>query len=572
MPHLSIILWLPLAFAFAGFFMPGKSVRWLSLGGSLLTLALVVAYLFDFESAKSGLQHPTDENWISALGVHYQLGIDGLNVWLLLLAAVGFTFSIAWSALKDDAASLERPQQYYFHLGLAQTAVIGALIAQDLILFVAFFDLMLIPFFFLTAQWGEGADRTKAVTKMVIYTLVGSLLMLVGAIALGVLATPDGQQVSFSFADLAQRAVPEGSQGWIFACFAAAFLVKMPAFPIHGWLRDGYKAMPLPVLAVFSGVLSKVAIYGFLRVALPLLPQGAADLRWVVLIIAVLSILYASSIALTTTDARLVLAFSSVAQLGFITLGVFSFRTDGASGALLQSVNHGLVVLPAFLAVGVLSARAGGSEDIRDMGGVAFRAPIFAVLFVIVTYAVLAMPGSANFVGEFLILRGTWEGASIALAVVASLGVALAAVYALRLFIRTTHNRVGPRVTSRELRPAELVLLAVPVALILALAVYPQKTIHAGERAATRSVLGAAVAADPEGARKMLADDARTGGEAAVELAGEAAGRPSGSAAEEPATPGQQSGAPQGDVPIDPTTGQPVPGGSSTPATPGAGR
>jgi len=588
MPHLSIILWLPLAFALAGLLLPRPLVRWLALGGSLLGLALTIGYALDFESATPGLQHPTDETWIGALGVHYALGLDGLNVWLLLLSAVGFAFTFAWSALGDGpgGAGEERPGTFYFHLGLAQTGVIGALIAQDLLLFVAFFDLMLIPFFFLAAGWGSdppGSDRIRATIKMVVYTLVGSLLMLVGAVAIGVLATPDGESISFAFADLAQRGVPEGSQGWIFACFAAAFLVKMPAFPIHGWLREGYKALPLPVLAVFSGVLSKVAVYGFLRVALPLLPHGAADLRWVVLIVAVLSILYASSIALTTVDARLVLGFSSIAQLGFITLGVFSFRTDGASGAILQSVNHGLVVLPAFLAVGILSARAGGSEDIRDMGGVAFRAPIFAVLFVVVTYAVLAMPGSANFVGEFLILRGAWEGASIALAAVASIGVALAAVYALRLFIRTTHNRVGPKVVSRDLSPSELVLLGIPVLLIVALAVHPQQTLRASDRASTQAVLGAAAAVDPKAAQEMLAEstlgkDPRAAQAAASQSASGASGTggaadpgavdPAASEPVDPATGGEVPVDPTTGEPIDPSTGQPVDPASSEPVDP----
>jgi NADH-quinone oxidoreductase subunit M len=574
MLHLSILLWLPLAIALVGLVVPRALVRWVALGGSLLTLALAIGFLVDFESATPGLQHATDETWIGALGVHYALGLDGLNAWLLLLAAVGFTFTFAWSALGGGGvAEVDRPGTYYFHLGVAYTGVIGALVAQDLLLFVAFFDLMLIPFFFLAVGWGTdppGSDKVRAVTRMVVYTLVGSLLMLVGAVAIGVLATPDGQSISFSFADLAQRGVPEGSQGWIFACFAAAFLVKMPAFPIHGWLREGYKTLPLPVLAVFSGVLSKVAVYGFLRVALPLLPSGAADLRWVVLIIAVLSILYASSIALTTVDARLVLGYSSIAQLGFITLGVFSFRTDGASGAILQSVNHGLVVLPAFLAVGILASRAGGSEDIRDMGGVAFRAPIFAILFVVVTYAVLAMPGTSNFVGEFLILRGVWEGASIALACVAAIGVALAAVYALRLFIRTTHNRVGPKVVSRDLSPSELLLLGVPVLLIVALAVHPQQTLRASDRASTQSVLGAAAAADPEKARSML-EESSVGREAAATGAAGAQGAAGAAGQAVDPTTGQPAD-PSGAVPVDPSTGQAIDPTTGQPVDPSGGQ
>ncbi|MEV4420273.1 NADH-quinone oxidoreductase subunit M [Patulibacter sp. NPDC049589] len=564
MLHLSILLWLPAAFGLLGLLVPSRSARWVGLLGAVLALALSIVFVLDFDAGGAQYQHVTDTTWISALGVRYQLAVTGLNVWLVLLTTVGFAFSMAWISF-TELGTHERAKHVVLHLGIAQSAVLGALLAQDLILFVAFFDLMLIPFFFITAQFGNG-DRVPATIKMIVYTLVGSLLMLVAAIAVGVLATPSGQSVSYNLAEIAARGVPKGSQGWLFACFAAAFLVKMPAFPIHGWLADGYKAMPLPILAVFSGVLSKVAIYGFLQIALPLLPQGTADLRWVVLILAVLSILYASSLALTTFNARLVLAYSSVAQLGFITLGVMSLRPDGASGALLQSVNHGVAVFGAFLAVAILSKRTGGSEDLRDMGGAATKAPIFAVLFVVVTYAVLAMPGTANFVGEFLILRGAWEGTAPGLAIVASLGVALAAVYALRLFIRGSHNRVGPTVEPREGTRPELALLAVPVILIVALAFHPQQTVDAADDATARSVLPAAARVGESHVEKILRSDpelARLTPPAAFSSKAAPAAAAVTPAAE-PATSGSAS---QSDPATDPNTGQQVPssgGGAGT--------
>ncbi len=502
MLHLSILLWLPLAVGLLGLLVPNRTARWVAIGGGLLAVAISIAFVVDFDTSAGTLQRVTSEPWIEVFGVGYDLALSGLNVWLILLTTVGFAFATGWLATTDYGKG-DRARQLYLHFGLAQTGVLGALMAQDVILFVAFFDLMLIPFFFLTVMFGNG-DRVPAVIKMVVYTLVGSLLMLVAAVAIGVLSTPSGQSISFSIQTIAERGVPEGSQGWLFACFAAAFLVKMPAFPFHGWLADGYKAMPLPVLAVFSGILSKIAAFGFLLIALPLLPEGVADLRWIVLILAVISILYGSLIALTTTNARLVLAYSSVAQLGFITLGIFSLRTDGATGALLQSVNHGVAVFGAFLAVAILSQRAGGSEDLRDMGGVATRAPVFAVFFVIVTYAVLALPGTANFLGEILILRGLWEGPSVALAVVASLGIALAAVYALRLFILSSHNRVGPQAEPREASKVQLALLAVPVVVILALAVHPQQILRASDIAATQAVYPAAAVIDPVEADEMV--------------------------------------------------------------------
>ena len=229
----------------------------------------------------------------------------------------------------------------------------------------------------------------------------------------------------------------------------------MPSFPFHGWMPDAYRNMPLPVLAVFSGVVSKVAAYGFLRIALPLFPEAVADWQLILLVIALLSIVYGSVVAFTQTNIRLILGYSSIAQLGFITLGIFALDPEGrgAQGALLQAVNHGLVVAPLFLIAALLAARAAGSEDLRDMGGIGTRAPVLATLFLIVTLATLAMPGSANFVGEFFILLGVFQS-KLAVAIIASTGVVLASVYALRLYIRAMHNREGPAVTSFEMSAA----------------------------------------------------------------------------------------------------------------------
>ena len=226
----------------------------------------------------------------------------------------------------------------------------------------------------------------------------------------------------------------------------------MPSFPFHGWMPDAYRTMPLPALAFFSGVVSKVAAYGFLRLVLPLFPAAVEDFHTILLILAVVSILYGSMQAFTQTNARLILGYSSVAQLGFITLGIFAIDAagQGAQGALLQAVNHGLVVAPLFFVIALLADRAEGSEDIRDYGGIAFRAPVLAVLFLIAALATLAMPGSANFAGEFLILLGTFDSVQ-AIAIIASIGVVLASVYALRMYIRSMHNRVGPKVESFDI-------------------------------------------------------------------------------------------------------------------------
>jgi len=498
---LTILLWLPLAAVLVGALMPRRAVAAPALLGALGTLGISVWLIADYSGSERGLQHVVDETWISQLGIHYKLGVDGLNVFLIALTALLFSAAILSASFRE----WERTRAFYFWVGLAETAVLGALLAQDLALFVAFFDLMLVPFVFLTGQWG-GRDRVRATIKFVIYTLVGSLLMLTAAVATGVIATPEGGSISFALSDLRAHILPSGSQDWIFLFFAAAFLVKMPAFPLHGWMPDAYRAMPIEVLTEFSGVLSKVGAYGFLRIALPLFPDAAAKFQTLLLLVALASILYGSAMAYTATHARLIAGYSSVAQMGFITLGIFALRDAGVQGALLQMVNHGLVVAPLLLIIGHLAARAGGSEDIRDMGGIAFRAPVLASLFLIVALANLAMPGATNFVGEFYILLGIFQ-AKVVIAIVAFTGVALAAVYTLRMFIRTMHNRVGPKVASRELAVRdELVLVPLAVA-ILALSVYPQIALERGEQSTKSSIRPAAAALEARAHGATLAKE-----------------------------------------------------------------
>jgi NADH-quinone oxidoreductase subunit M len=466
---LSILLWLPLALALLATLLPGRLVGRGAAVLSLIPLGIAISFVARFHAADPGLQFVTDRVWISALGIHYKLGLNGLNLALVLLTTVLFTLSLAWSALRE----VDRPKYYYFHFGLAESAVLGAFLAQDLILFVAFFDLMLIPFYFLVGSWGAG-ERVRATIKMVIYTAVGSFLMLAAAIAAGVLASNDhGTALNFTFSALQHLPLSRTDQYWIFLGFAVAFLVKMPIAPFHGWLAEAYKSMPIAAVAVFSGVVAKVASYGFLQIVLPLFPTASHHFQMLLLIIALVSIMWGTAIAFTTRDARLIIAYSSVAQMGFILLGIFSLQPQGGQGALLQMINHGVVTAASFFVLAAVAARAGGSESLDDLGGEAFRAPLLATLFVIVTFANLAMPGSANFIGEFMILLGAFNS-HIAIAIVASIAVIGAAFYALRLFIGAMHNRVASGVSSREVGLSEAIAI-VPLALIiLVLAFYPQ--------------------------------------------------------------------------------------------------
>jgi NADH-quinone oxidoreductase subunit M len=480
--HLSILLFWPLLLALLGALAPRAVAPLFALVGALIPLGYAVILIVDFDPAARGLQYLTDDAWIDELGIRYTLGIDGLNLWLIALTALAFAAAALWLALRPPV----RPKLFTLHLGIAEAAVLGAFLAQDLALFVLFFDLMLVPFYFLLGQWG-GPERVQAAMKMVIYTLVGSLLMLAGAVAVAVLSPT--QELTFSIAELRANLAGEGTQKLLFVAFALAFLIKMPAFPFHGWMPDAYRTMPLPALAFFSGVVSKVAAYGFLRLVLPLFPAAAEDFQTILLLLALVSILYGSIQAFTQTNTRLILGYSSVAQLGFITLGIFALDAagQGAQGALLQAINHGLVVAPLFFVIALLAERSEGSEDIRDYGGIAFRAPVLAVLFLITTLATLAMPGSANFAGEFLILLGVFDSVQ-AIAIIASIGVVLASVYALRMYIRSMHNRVGPRVQSFDLTLSDGLVLVPLVLAILAFALYPQLALEAGEEAVKATV------------------------------------------------------------------------------------
>jgi NADH-quinone oxidoreductase subunit M len=472
---LSAIIFLPLVIGLLCSFAPRRQVGWIAAAGSVAVLVYAIVLLAGYPSSGSGMKWAVDDIWIRELGIHYALGVDGLNLFLIVLTAGLWVPATIAAALRQ----WDSPRVFFFNMALAETAVLGAFCAQDVALFVFFFDLMLVPFYFLIGAFG-GRRRVQATTKFVIYTLVGSLLMLAAAVALGVLSTPNGGQISFKISDLAQHHLSGGSQEWIFLLFAAAFLVKMPAFPLHGWMPDAYRATPIPVLVLLSAVLSKVGAYGFLRIVLPLLPNASHHFQELMIVIAVVSILYGSVLAFSQDDARLVVGYSSVAQLGFITLGIFSLDPKGAQGALFQMVNHGIVTAALFLIIGLLAARS-GSDLLSRMGGLALRAPVLAALFLITALATLAMPGSANFIGELYILFGIFDS-KLAYGIVASAGVALAAVYMIRMYQRSMHNRLAPGAESRELSRADFGLIAPLVAVVIALGVFPQFVLQRSEK------------------------------------------------------------------------------------------
>jgi NADH-quinone oxidoreductase subunit M len=409
---------------------------------------------FDFDG---GLQFDRRETWFGDLGVSYHVGLQDFSLWLVGMAVVVMAAAIAyafWSG-RDRARA-------YFALMLFLTgAVVGVFAAQDLLLFYVFFEAMLIPLYVLVGVWG-GAGRLGATLKFVIYTMAGSLLMLASIVAVGLTEGTFDLTEGFT-----------SSNPWIFLGFVAAFAVKAPLFPLHGWLPDAYRESSAEVAAVLSGVVSKAAGFGFLFIAIPHFPEPARDLQPLLLALAAVGLVYGSLVAFRAPDVRGVIAYSSLAQMSLIVLGLFALNDLGFEGAVLQMVNHGLISASLFLIAGVVERRA-ATGDFARLGGMARGRPALATLLMTAGVIALAVPGSTAFAGEFLILAGVFdEGWGWAL--VGAGGIVLAAMYMLRLISAVLHGQIGSSVPDEalDLRPAELAVIVPLVACLIALSVWP---------------------------------------------------------------------------------------------------
>jgi NADH-quinone oxidoreductase subunit M len=409
---------------------------------------------FDFGA---GLEYEQQREWFSDLNVSYHVGLYGFSLWLVGLTVVVMAAAIAYAFW----AGRDRARAYFGLMLFLTGAVVGVFSAQDLLLFYAFFEAMLIPLYVLVGVWG-GAGRLGATIKFVGYTIAGSLLMLVSVIALGL------SQGTFD--------IPGGgtsSNDWVFLGFLVAFAVKAPLFPFHGWLPDAYRESSPEVSAVLSGVVSKAAVFGFLNIVLRTFPEPVENFRVVVLVLAATGLVYGSLVAFRAPDLRGVVAYSSLAQMSLITMGVFAGNAIGLNGAVLQSVAHGLVSATLFLLAGAIERRTSTGE-FALLGGMAKGRPALATLLMTTGIIALAVPGSASFAGEFLILAGVFD-AGWAWAVVGASGIVLAAMYMLRLISAVLHEARGSTVADEalDLRPAELGILVPLVACLLALSVWP---------------------------------------------------------------------------------------------------
>ncbi|MGA7910024.1 MAG: NADH-quinone oxidoreductase subunit M [Candidatus Dormiibacterota bacterium] len=460
---LTVIWLLPLIAAVLIAFMPPHFAKWMGVMVALVVLGVAAAVALLFEPGVRGFQFEDKLTWIPQLSIFYRLGVDGISLWLIVLNAFLTVIAILATPINKQTPS-------FVALMLAMSAGLsGVFMATDLVLFYVFWEAMLIPAYFLLWIHGEGPRPGAAALKFVLYTLVGSLLMLVGVIGEYVVT---GRQ-TFDLAILATLAPSPSIQFGLFFVFALAFAIKTPLFPFHSWLPDAYMAAPTPMLITFAGVMGKAGAYGFLRIAVPLFPQpvGWWDWTWVIPALAVAGIIWGALMALAQRDMKLLVSYSSVSHMGFIVLGIFALNVQGQQGAIVQMVNHGVIIAALFLIVGWIADRT-GTRDRSAMAGLALRMPVMAGVFAVVTLAALGLPGLNSFVGEFMTLLGAWQRLP-ALAIVAAIGLLLTPVYMLRLFQGAMQGAPEGPVPRADIYAGQLTLLTPLIVLMFALGLEP---------------------------------------------------------------------------------------------------
>ena len=466
-PILTATTFLPIVGAAAILLFAGeRHARWIALATTLATLAVSTPLYWHFEKASSALQFVESAEWIPTWNIAYGMGVDGISLPFILLSAVlsVLCVSASWTAVRT------RVKEFYASLLVAETAMIGLFACTNLFLFYVFWELMIIPLFLLIGVWG-GPGRVFAAVKFLLFTLAGSVLMLVAIIALyDACGTLD-------FKALADETLQPRFQAWLFAAFLAAFAVKVPMFPVHTWLPNAHTEAPTAGSVILAGILLKMGAYGFLRVSLPILPDAVQLFLTPMLVISAVAIVYGAYVTLVQTDIKRLIAFSSVSHMGFVTLGIFTLNRAGVEGAILQMINHGIVSAALFLCVGMIYERT-HTREIKDYGGVAKVAPVYSTLLALFCLAAAGFPGLNSFVGEFLIISGAFK-TEVWFGVMAVWGVALGTAYLVWLFYRVVMGEMNPGLNGLklELNPREVATLAPLVLLALGLGLYPESVL-----------------------------------------------------------------------------------------------
>ncbi|MEJ2482300.1 MAG: NADH-quinone oxidoreductase subunit M [Gemmatimonadota bacterium] len=467
---LTVLLLLPLAGAVACLFAGKDEAKHVALITSVAAFVLSLPLFWVFREGTPAIQNYVSIPWIGQWGIGYTVGVDGISLLMVLLT----TFIMPMAILGSYSYIKRQEPTYYAMLLLLMTAMIGVFIALDMFLFFLFWELMLIPMYFIIGVWG-GERRIYAAIKFFLFTAVGSLLMLVAIVTLVYLYFRQYGVVTFAYNDLVELPVTKSAQFWLFSAFALAFAIKVPLFPVHTWLPDAHVEAPTAGSVILAGVLLKMGTYGFLRFAMPFFAYAATSdaVVYTILTLALIGIVYGAWVAAVQPDAKKLVAYTSVAHLGFVMMGLFALTSESIQGGILQMVNHGISTGALFLLIGMLYERR-HTRMIEDFGGIAKVMPFFAFAFVVVALSSIGLPGTNGFVGEFLILIGTFRTHPIA-AVIAATGVVFAAAYMLPMVQRVLYGPVDQE-ENRDLTDINLrerVVLFPALAMIVLIGVYP---------------------------------------------------------------------------------------------------
>lgn len=480
---LTTLIFLPLLMAGVLWFTPNEKIlRPLALSFATVEFVLSLILFFKFDPTQSGLQLIEQYRWIPSVGVSYFVGLDGISFWLFMLT----TFLTPLTILGSWTAIEKKIRGFLVAMLLLETTMLGTFVAMDAILFYTFFELSLVPMYFMIGIWG-GQRRIYATLKFFIYTMVGSLFMLLGIIAMMFYAQDQLGAISASLVDFYRLKIPFvageilSTQTLLFLAFSLAFAIKVPLFPFHTWLPDAHVEAPTPGSVILAGVMLKMGTYGLLRFSIPMFPQASEYYSWIFLLIGVVGIIYGALVAMVQPDVKKLVAYSSVSHMGYIVLGLFSFNVYGVNGGVYQMLNHGISTGALFLLVGMIYERT-HSREITKYGGLASAAPIFTIIFFIVTLSSIAVPMTNGFVGEFYILMGAFLGAR-PYAYFAVAGVVLGAAYMLWMFKRMFYGEKGTLVVEHEkhgldLNSREILVMAPLVILIFWMGLFPGHFLH----------------------------------------------------------------------------------------------
>ena len=474
---LSLIIFIPLLTAMALIFVGRDNtglIKIAGVGAATSTLLVSLWLLFSFDVSNPGMQFVQTLHWVPALHINYLVGIDGISLWMVVLTAFLGVVSILMSL------NQKKDLRNFIALMLAlEAGTLGVFLALDTILFYVFWELMLVPTYFIIGLWGEGR-RVYATMKFVIYTLVGSLLMLVAILTLTMVHYGVTHEVTFDLRILTHTHIDPFMQIWMFLFFFVAFAIKIPVFPLHSWLPHAYVACPIPALILLTGAMSKTGAYGFLRFCLPLFPEAIESMALVIGFMAASGMVYGAWIALAQKDIKALVAYSSISHLGFIVLGIFAQNGEGIQGSVLQMFNHGIIASALFLIVGFIESRM-GTRNLGELRGLSKSMPVLYGVFMLVMLAALGLPGLNGFVGEFLILMGVWTshllaGLASILVLMGGLSIVFASIYMLYMFQGSMQEK--PTVENNsDISSSEFKLLLPACILILLIGLYPKPII-----------------------------------------------------------------------------------------------